>query len=166
MKHACLIAVLAVWLHLSANAQGLPSVLNSGCSTAQVLTLDPDQPKGDGEAITAHGELKILIIMAQFNDDEFQRTDPNWPKVFNGDTNAPPVWVRDPTLLLVPPHTTFTPVAFSLSDFYYEMSQHSHTKDPLRMYGDVVHYVFPKSRAQLIQDQETRKETMVFPWLC
>lgn len=105
----------------------------------------------DGLRLTAHGDLKILVVTVQFPDDSWEPNHPKWP------INGMPVWAN-PALngggtLVVPTgqFPNFTPAPNSLSEFFFDMSQHSGKvgRQPLRVYGDVVHHVYSRTRAQV-----------------
>jgi hypothetical protein len=105
----------------------------------------------DGHRLTAHGDLKILVVMVQFPDDVWEPNHPKWP------LDGMPVWAN-PALngggtLVVPTgqFPNFTPAPNSLSEFFFDMSQHSGKagRQPLRVYGDVVHHVYTRTRGQV-----------------
>lgn len=80
-----------------------------------------------GGVHTPQGELKVLLVFAQFEGDIFDKYNENWP------TNSLPNF-ND---VLYTDINQFDPgnTDFSLSNFYYQMSIHS--ADPFKMYGEV-----------------------------
>ncbi|MBI2793710.1 MAG: hypothetical protein HYX66_03550 [Ignavibacteria bacterium] len=76
--------IISLFIHLAAlsilHAQ-LPSSFSipDGCvvSIQQSAVINPIQFIGTGSFVTSHGVLKILIVMAQFPDDQFEPQNGN-----------------------------------------------------------------------------------------
>ena len=137
-------------------AQLPASITADGCTPPEVplVTITPSAFHGTGMNITSHGVLKILIVMVQFPDDDFEPDNEEWPLNGNGGPQPAPVWVQHPEMLVTSidqhvPGTPFTYSPGSLSEFYYTMTQNLPEEQRLKVYGDVVHHVFPFTREQM-----------------
>jgi hypothetical protein len=112
----------------------------------------------DGFTLTAHGPLKILVVMVEFPDDTWEPNHPQWPL----GAGQLPVWanpaVQGGGSLLVPYNQfpAFNPAPNSLSEFFFDMSKHSPSVQaglqPLRIYGDVIHHRYARSRANVAEN--------------
>jgi len=96
----------------------------------------------------------VLIVMVQFPDDDFDPNNAEWPLNPNGAPQPAPVWVQNPEMLVTSidqhaPNVPFTFVPGSLSEYFYKMSQNAPEADRLKVYGDVVHQVFPFTREEM-----------------
>lgn len=118
------------------------------------MVINPGSFHGNGQYLTSHGVLKILIVMVQFPDDNHDPDNLEWPINPNGAPQPAPFWVQHPEILVTPinqhaPGIPFWYAPGSLSEFYYQMSSSLPEGDRLRVYGDVVHHVFPFTREQM-----------------
>lgn len=108
--------------------------------------------KEDGFKLTAHGDLKILMVFVRFPEDDWMPEHEYWP------INGLPIWVHPGETgagtLLAPlaQYPNFAPPVNSLSEFYYDMSKHSFAqtgKQPLRMFGDMIAHTYTRTRANV-----------------
>lgn len=150
-----LFTILLVYCATSAFAQLPITIQTDGCIPAgtQQSLIIPTSFKGTGLNLTSKGYLKILVIMAQFPDDNHDPNNQEWPLNLQGGPQPAPIWVQNPGSLFTPV-ADFTaqgmnPLENSISDFFYEMTQVLPENERLRIYGDVVHYVFPLTREQM-----------------
>jgi len=131
------------------------TIQGDGCvpGGVQQVTITPTAFRGNGLNMPSKEYLKILVIMAQFPDDQYDPNNQEWPLNVQGGPQPAPVWVQNAGSLFTPV-ANFTaqgmnPMENSVSDFFYEMTQVLPEADRLRIYGDVVHYVFPMTREQM-----------------
>lgn len=131
------------------------SIQGDGCTPggAPQAAITPSAFRGGGMNVTSKKYLKILVIMAQFPDDQYEPNNQEWSVNIQGGPQPAPLWVQNAGSLFTPV-ANFTalglnPMENSVSDFFYEMTQNLPEADRLRIYGDVVHYVFPFTREQM-----------------
>ena len=102
MKSNILVACSALWFFLAtaheASSQGHISFcgMEETPAAEPLIKNSPDTYRKDGLAITAHGELKVLMVLVEFKDETWDPRNPYWPTepATPGQPIEAPFWVE------------------------------------------------------------------------